>query len=222
MRESSEIPPETITQERPKFSLDASLFTRLLEARGRVKEVAQEDFINSLTFSAKSIFSYVGESLMKILGEETPNHKEQDLEVARPGGSYHRLHNAIGPAVMVAGMVGDIKRSWDKPQYPSVNGKELPEQLTTDEEREEWKIQEERFERQRAVEVRALKSFAFRYALDAARAYLEAEASGGDIGETLEAHGVPEGAREDLEREVIGRLKKMSPEVLSATLRDLT
>jgi hypothetical protein len=220
IHELPEISDQTTTQVRPRFSLDASLFSRLLAVREQVRKGSQEVFINSITSSAKSIFSYVGESLMRILGEEDSSHGEHDFEVARSGGSYHRLHNAIGPVVMVTGMVGKIDRAWRKPQPPSVNGKRFPEQLITDEERKEWNMQKERFEQQRAVEVRALKLLAFRYAFDAARAYLEAEASGGDIGATLEAHGVPEGARESFEREVIERLKRMPPEVLAATFRD--
>lgn len=221
MPPSSEMPLRAV-QEKPAISLDASLFARLLAAREQVRESSQEVFVNSITASARAVFSYVGESLARIAGEENVDRKEEDPQVDRPGGSYHRLHNAIGPAVMVAGMVGSIERAWEKPVYPSVNGKRLPEELTTDEEREEWEKQKKRFESQRAVEVRALKSLAFQYALGAAKAYLGAEANGDDIQEALAAHGVPEDAHEDFRREIVARLKKMPPAVLSATFDDFT
>lgn len=225
MHQFPEKPHETIAQEHPTIPLDEFLFSHLLNAQESVKEKHRGIFIDSITNSSKRVFSFVGDSLERVIGANhdqiEADHDTSQIPHTVSGGSSHQLETALSSATVAAGFLGKITRSWEKPQYPVVHGKRLPEELETSEEKEEWKIQEERFNRQRATEVRALKSLAFRYALGAAKAYFDAEAEGGDIQGVLIAHGVPEGAQDDFKREVIERLKRLPPEVFAATLQDL-
>lgn len=215
---------DQIDKSRPQIILNEFFFKQLLESVNLVEEKHRDIFLNAVTSSCQKVCKFVGHSLARMLGEFSKESEAKELsseQLFKSGGS-HQLETALSPATIATGYVGTLVYPYERPQYPMVNGKHSPEELITDEEREEWRLQQERFEQQRAAEVHALKLLAFRYVLGAARAYLETEAVGGDVTAALAAHGVPEAAREIFEREVVARLRRMPPDILRATFQDVT
>lgn len=220
-----ELPAAPSADDKMVIALDENIFGNLLDAAGGMPKKQHDTIVSAVSSSARSVFGFVGRVLGDMLGEpRREDEEESDSNHNSPGGSPHNLGNALSPAIVVAGIVGRVNFPYKKLVHPCVNGERDYDKLTTDEERAEWRLQDKRFERDRAEKVRALKNISMKYAMRAVRAYEEALRTGGDANEALRRTGVPDGAIDAFMNEVAGRagrIRAETPEALDAAFRDL-
>lgn len=213
--------PSASPEALPIIPFDENVFASLRSAAAEIPEKEKRDFLLSSSRSAsRSAFSYVGNALARVAGEAVKEADEEGMKL--PGGSDHELLNSFATLVGTAGFARKIQLPYEHPVHPYVNGKSFRDDLETDEERAEWDRMNERYLRNREVEIRTLKNIAARYTSRALETYLKASVAGGDTRSAIVEQGIPEDLADEFEQAVVRPYRAMPEGVRKATFPNIS